>query len=56
VAYSLIMRFGQASFYSGFFRSVCSAIGGLAELVGVACWLSLSYWSPERAVLLARQR
>jgi hypothetical protein len=33
----LILRFGQASFYSGFFRSVCSAIGGLAEFVGIAC-------------------
>jgi hypothetical protein len=31
------MRFGQASFYYGSFHSVCSAIGWLAELVGVAC-------------------
>ena len=34
---STALRFRQASFYSGFFHSVCSAIGGLAELVGVAC-------------------
>jgi hypothetical protein len=34
------LRFGHASAYSGSFRSVCSAIGGLAELVGVACWQS----------------
>ena len=36
-SFRLNLLFRQASFYSGFFRSVCSAIGGLADLVGVAC-------------------
>ena len=36
-SFRLTLRFRQASFNSGFFRSICSAIGGLAELVGVAC-------------------
>jgi len=49
------LRLGQTSLYSGFGRSVCSAIGELAELVGVACWMSSHGCGPTKGRLFSYQ-
>jgi hypothetical protein len=45
------LLFGLASFYFDFCRFVWSVIGGLVELVGMACWMSSHGCGPEKGCL-----